>query len=74
MRNFMKRVATGAASTAAKASPIPIPDSVLEKVGIQTDKLVDVMDRLQRLEDQIGEIVDFIRDVQDYFDDEEEDV
>ena len=67
MKNFFKNVA----KTALKASPIPVPDSVLKQVGLHTDRLVDVLDRLQRLEDQINEIVEFIRDVREFLDDEE---
>jgi len=67
VKKFFKSVA----KTALKASPVPIPDAVLEQVGLDKNKLVDIMDRLQRLEDAVMEIVDFIRDVEEYLDDED---
>lgn len=68
----MKKLFKSVAKTALKSSPIPIPDAVMEKIGLDGNKLTDIMDRLQRLEDSIMEIVEFIRELDEYLVEEDD--
>ena len=62
----------GVAKTAMKASPIPIPDVVQEQLGLAGDTMKSMMERLDRIETMIDELIEFTRDMKLWMDDDEE--
>ena len=68
-----KKLIKGVAKTAMKASPIPIPDVVQEQLGLASDTIKSMTERLDRLEYMLTELLEFSRDLKEWMDDEETD-
>ena len=67
-----KKLIKGVAKTAMKASPIPIPDVVQEQLGLASDTMKSMKERLDRIESMVDELVIFTRDMRSWVEDEEE--
>ena len=65
-----KRLFKGIAKTAMKASPIPIPDIVQEQLGLASDAMKSVTERLDKLESMLEELLEFSRELKLWLDDE----
>ena len=66
-----KKLIKGVAKTAMKASPIPIPDIVQEQLGLASDTMKSMTERLDRLEDMLTELLEFSRSLKEWLDDDE---
>ena len=67
-----KKLIKGVAKTAMKASPIPIPDVVQEQLGLASDTMKSMKERLDRIESMVDELIIFTRDMRSWVEDEEE--
>ena len=67
-----KKLLKGVAKTAMKASPIPIPDVVQEQLGLAGDTMKSMMERLDRIETMIDELIEFTRDIKLWMGDDDE--
>ena len=67
-----KNLIKGVAKTAMKASPIPIPDVVQEQLGLASDTMKSMKERLDRIESMVDELIIFTRDMRSWVEDEEE--
>ena len=66
-----KKLIKGVAKTAMKASPIPIPDVVQEQLGLASDTMKSMKERLDRIESMVDELIIFTRDMRSWVDDDE---
>ena len=67
-----KKLIKGVAKTAMKASPIPIPDVVQEQLGLASDTMKSMKERLDRIESMVDELIIFTRDMRSWVEDEED--
>ena len=57
-----KNLIRNVAKTAIKASPIPVPDVVQEKLGLQDNTLTD---SIVRIEEKLDRILAYIKELDD---------
>ena len=57
-----KNLIRSVAKTAIKASPIPVPDVVQEKLGLQDNTLTD---SIVRIEEKLDRILSYIKELDD---------
>ena len=67
-----KKLIKGVAKTAMNSSPIPIPDVVQEQLGLASDTMKSMKERLDRIESMVDELIIFTRDMRSWVEDEEE--